>query len=151
MKPSPFDYLLARFDPAAAMLIDRLIDSPTTLELMLYLTSNPAIVATPEDWARYLGRQAGEVRESLAHLVDQGYVDVLPARRPLFMLTRNSWRRHELVWIATQLADQRAQREVGKWLCLHALEIVEGGAGRPELQVVPGGRHDPEPEPPPAG
>ncbi len=152
MKPSPFDYLVERFDPAAAVLIDSLIDAPTTLDLALFLTSNPTIVATPEDWARYLGRPAGEVRESLARLVEQGYVDVLPARRPLFMLTRNLWRRHELLWLATQLADPRAQRDVRKWLCLQSLEIVEGGAQRAHLQVVPSGRPDPvlEPEPPPA-
>lgn len=152
MKPSPFDYLVERFDPAAAVLIDSVIDTPTTLDLVLFLTGNPAIVATPEDWARYLGRPAGEVRESLAHLLEHGYVDVLPARRSLFMLTRNSWRRHELLWLATQLADPRAQRDVRKWLCLPSLEVVEGGAQRTHLQVVPGGQPHPElePEPPPA-
>jgi hypothetical protein len=152
VKPSPFEYLVERFDPAAAVLIDSLINTPTTLDLVLFLTSNPAIVATPEDWARYLGRPVADVRESLAHLVEQGYMDVLPARRQLSMLTRNSWRRHELLWLATQLADPRAQRDVRKWLCLQSLEVVEGGAQRAYLQVVTGCRPDPElePEPPPA-
>ena len=155
MKLSPFDYLLARFDAAAAVLIDSVIDAPPTLDVVLFLTSNPAIVATADDFARYLGRPVHDVRASLTHLAEVGCVDVIRARRPLYLLTRDRQRRHELFWIATQLSDPRAQREVRKWLCLHSLDVLEGGAKRPSLHLVP-----PRPsrdstgdqtDPPPAG
>jgi hypothetical protein len=147
----PFDYLLARFDPSVAVLIDSLVDSQTTLDLLLFSTANPAIVATAEDFARYLGRPAAEVRGSLDHLCDAGCFEVLGARRPLYLLTRNRQRRQEMLWFATQLADPRARRDVRKWLSLHGLQVLEGGsrAGLRLLRSSP--RNGPRGSPPEAG